>query len=45
MMDDFKISKEALQMIQELKKVTKDDNLHLIIPLLVRVISRSNNNE
>jgi hypothetical protein len=25
--------------------VTKDDNLHLIIPLLVRVISRSNNNE
>lgn len=32
-------------MIQELKQVTKDDNLHLIIPLLVRVISRSNANE
>jgi len=32
-------------MIQELKRVTKDDNLHLIIPLLMRVISRSNNNE
>ena len=25
--------------------MTLDDNLHLIIPLLVRVISRSNNNE
>ena len=32
-------------MIQELKRVTKDDNLHLIIPLLVRVISRSNYND
>ena len=29
-------------MVCELKRVTKDDNLHLIIPLLVRVISRSN---
>jgi FKBP12-rapamycin complex-associated protein len=44
-LEDFKICKEALQMIQELKRVTKDDNLHLIVPLLVRVISRSNNNE
>jgi hypothetical protein len=32
-------------MIQELKRVSQDDNLHLIIPLLVRVISRSNYNE
>ena len=43
--EDFKICKEAFVMIQELKRVTKDDNLHLIIPLMVRVISRSNNNE
>lgn len=42
---DLQICKEALQMIQELKRVTKDDNLHLIIPLLVRVISRSNYND
>jgi len=42
---DLKICKEALQMIQELKRVTKDDNLHLIIPLLVRVISRANYND
>jgi hypothetical protein len=42
---DLKICKEALQMIQELKRVTKDDNLHLIIPLLVRVVSRSNYND
>ena len=32
-------------MIRELKKVTKDDNLHLIIPLLMRVISRSDSGE
>lgn len=44
-LEDLKICKEALQIIQKLKRVTQDDNLHLIIPLLVRVISRSNNNE
>ena len=44
-LEDVKICKEALQMVQELKRVTQDDNLHLIIPLLMRVISRSNNNE
>lgn len=31
-------------MINELNDLTKDDNLHLIIPLMVRVIARSNFN-
>ena len=29
-------------MIRQMKIITKDDNLHLIIPLLIRVIARSN---
>lgn len=32
-------------MIQELNSITKDDNLHLIIPLLVRLLVRQNYNE
>lgn len=32
----------SLRMIQQVKTITKDDNLHLIIPLLIRVISKSN---
>ena len=39
------IYKSSLQMIQQLKQITKDDNLHLIIPLLIRVISRQNYGE
>ena len=36
------IYKSSLQMIQQLKQISKDDNLHLIIPLLIRVITRQN---
>lgn len=36
------IFKSSLQMIQQLKQISKDDNLHLIIPLLIRVITRQN---
>ena len=43
--EQYTLWKVALGMIQELKKSSQDDNLHLIIPLLVRVISRSNYNE
>ena len=45
--EDWEVCREALRMIQELKKVTKDDNLHLIIPLLLRVVCRgmSNHND
>lgn len=35
----------SLQMIQQLKLISKDDNLHLIVPLLLRVISRTTYNE
>ena len=32
-------------MIQQLMLISKDDNLHLIVPLLLRVISRTSYNE
>ena len=43
--EDLQICKEALQMIKELKRVTQDDNLHLILPMLIRVFTSSNYNE
>jgi hypothetical protein len=39
------IYKSSLQMIQQLKQISKDDNLNLIIPLLIRVLSRQNYGE
>ena len=36
---------EVLKMINELNVLTKDDNLHLFIPRLVRVLARSNFND
>jgi hypothetical protein len=37
---ELKLELSVLQMICELNLVTKDDNLHLIVPLLTRVIQR-----
>lgn len=42
---ELKLELSVLQMICELNLVTKDDNLHLIVPLLVRVIQRQNSEQ
>lgn len=41
-MNEASVHKQSLKLIQYLKRITKDDNLHLIMPSLIRVILRSN---